>query len=106
MDAVEQVVRNVWDQLPEPICSALSAVHIVITEKADELPDAPPDWNGRYVGTTIEADEDELIALPEGTLYLCAPNLKAEQDAMSVFLHEVGHALGLDEVEVADLGLE
>ncbi len=74
----------------------------------------PSDCKGLFLGEAMEhEDEDgegdntdtETVSLPEGFIILVASNLADEKEAALVLLHEVGHALGLDEAGVAALGL-
>jgi len=70
----------------------------------------PEDFRGVYDGTTIEgvdedAGEDAPAPPPTGTIYLNAANLRTPEDVSVTLYHEVGHALGLDEDEVAALNL-
>ena len=76
------------------------------------------DCKGLFIGEPLEpemdADPDDVedgelatgeMLDPEGFIVLCANNLANEEEASLVFLHEIGHALGMDEAEVAKLGL-
>lgn len=76
-------------------------------------PNIPDDTKGMFLGEPMESEEDkdeegedtETVSLPEGFIILVAANLADEKEAAIVLLHEVGHALGLDEAGVAQLGL-
>ena len=50
-------------------------------------------------------DEDQPSDPPHGVIFLVATNITNKNEAMQVLMHEVGHALGLDEQEVAALDL-
>lgn len=71
------------------------------------------DAKGCFIGDprelTSDADpgeeEPEVKYDAEGYIVMCASNIADKSEAMLVFLHEVGHALGLDEDEVKELGL-
>ena len=104
-------------RLPEMIPHALDGVRIVREptpshELAEAAPlDTPPDALGFFHGRTIH-DEELSGELPP-TVYLFRRNLEriaADRGELSheiriTLLHEIGHALGLDEDEVAAMGL-
>jgi len=117
---VRTIVEAFTAELPEAIGEALEHVKIYYLASAAELPaDAieqcselgvrfGPEEPGMYLGTTIEGfDQDDSADAdkPVGSVYLNAGQLPDEASVITVLLHEIGHALGLDEEEVADLGL-
>lgn len=71
----------------------------------------PADTKGCFIGEPLETEDAEGDDPPEvkydaeGTIVFCASNIADKDEAVLVFLHEVGHALGLDEDEVKELGL-
>jgi predicted Zn-dependent protease with MMP-like domain len=73
----------------------------------------PADCKGCFLGDPMEktddsdpdADDSDVVYDPEGTIIFCANNIESPDAAVLVFLHEVGHALGLGEDEVKELGL-
>lgn len=78
--------------------------------------DAPPGVRGVFLGrqaATVDGAEidealiDDAAALvpPRGFVFLVAENLADADDVRATLLHEIGHALGLDESQVAELGL-
>lgn len=74
---------------------------------ADEL---AATTKGCFLGAPMETEEsedgpDEIVALPEGSIILVAENFRDQEEVQLVVLHEVGHALGYDEDEIARLGL-
>lgn len=100
-----EVVAEIGANTPEPIRAALASVDVVICLKP--FGSMPSDIRGMYDGdfSSSTDDEGENHEPPVGTIYLVAANLADKADARTVFLHEIGHALGLDEHEVAGLGL-
>ena len=113
----DAVVEETFAGLPELFRRALDGVRIVreptpSPELAEAAPpDTPPDALGVFHGRTIH-DEELSGELPP-TVYLFRRNLEriaADRDELSheiriTLLHEIGHALGLDEDEVAAMGL-
>ncbi len=103
---VVQVVLEVADGTPEPIAEALLLVQVLVVSKAWKPSNIPDDARGMYEGTFPSGMDDELVMEPpEGRIFLVADNLQDKDDARTVLLHEMAHALGLDETEVAGLGL-
>lgn len=74
--------------------------------------DIVADAKGVFIGDPAEhepeAEEGDLDGLkyePEGYIVFISSNIVDADEAVLVFLHEVGHALGMDEREVTELGL-
>ncbi len=73
----------------------------------------PADCKGVFIGDPRELmsdsdpgeEEPEVKYDAEGYIVMCANNIADPDEALLVFLHEVGHALGLDEDDVKELGL-
>jgi predicted Zn-dependent protease with MMP-like domain len=73
----------------------------------------PADCKGLFFGDPMEktedtdpdAEESDVVYDPEGCIIFCASNIEDTDAAVLVFLHEVGHALGLSESEVGELGM-
>lgn len=113
-DEVLAVVTRTARKLPADVVRLLDEqflrVAVCESESDPDLEGVPFElgFRGLYVGTQLsdEDDEGDEASEPEGTIYLCASNLADHDDAEQVFLHELGHALGLSEVEVEALGLE
>jgi len=103
---VIEVLREVAAATPEPVAAALSDVEVVVCKSPWKKIGMTDDARGMYFGTFETSSDDELeIEKPEGVIYLVADNLTDKDDARAVLLHEMAHALGLDEHEVAGLGL-
>jgi predicted Zn-dependent protease with MMP-like domain len=102
--------------LPEEILAVLRDVEIIVVDSpaAPELRhvrDADGnllgDFLGFYSGTAIAGDDaEEVHAAPLGIIWLNAAQLHDEEEVSTTLYHEIGHALGLTEDEVAALGLE
>jgi predicted Zn-dependent protease with MMP-like domain len=119
-DSLEEVEVLVCES-PEDATRALltDARELAAEEKremtADEVAEltVPADCKGLFFGDPMEktedsdpdAEESEVVYDPEGYVIFCASNIPDTDAAVLVFLHEVGHALGLSESEVSELGL-
>jgi predicted Zn-dependent protease with MMP-like domain len=114
---IEQDIRTIVEtaiaELPEQVQEALDEVSIIVVENAHDevLPkdtEWPEDFRGCYIGTTIEGDDDDEIEAerPVGTIYLNLENLQSQDDVLQTLFHEIGHATGLSEQDVENLGLE
>ncbi len=116
----EAIVDDVMDSIEEEIAEALSDVTVYVVEgRADpELRTAiknagmeraaiQRDFRGVYLGTTARAlsSDDEVPELPEGSIVLNALALTDAAEVRDTLAHEMGHALGLTEEEVENLGL-
>lgn len=122
---LEEAAQGFMRGLPDPVIDALSDVELVIAEdvqKAASLlkeelgddfnpADMPEDCKGLFIGSPTEieesdeSEEEEIVYYPEGFVVLCANNIETESEGLVVLMHEVGHALGMDEEEVTKLGL-
>lgn len=106
IEHVIQVVREVSDATPDAVRACMQKVDVVVLLTPWKEIGMPDDVRGMYEGTFPSEVDDELeIEPPEGTIYLVCDNLQDKADARAVLLHEMAHALGLDETEVAGLGL-
>lgn len=117
----ELVVEQVIAELPEGIRDALAdvTVYTVDGSKDPELKAAiknaglaraliQPTFRGLYLGTTARVKDDDAqtgVPMPKGSIVLCAPALESFADVRDTLAHEIGHALGMSEAEVEDLGL-
>lgn len=94
---------------PEIAFTELS--ELLDTEDGQPIDPIPADCKGVFVGEPLEReDEDEeseheTVSLPNGVICIVASNIKDGEEAVLVCLHEIGHALGMDEDEVKALGL-
>lgn len=101
---VQEVVEEVTGDLPDGIILALLDVDVHVC--VGPLPGIAHDARGAYLGTFPEVgNEDEPASPGNGHILLIADRLTNKDEARSTFLHEIAHALGLDEIEVAELGL-
>lgn len=125
VDELEVMAQKFMSGLPGPVIEALTDVELVIVDEpskavamlqeeiGDEFKaeDMPGDCKGVFVGSPTEieesdeSEEEEIVYYPEGFVVLCANNIESEKEGLMVLMHEVGHALGMDEEEVAKLGL-
>lgn len=116
-DEFDAIVEETLERLPDMFRRAIAHMRIVreptpAPELAEGAPlDTPPDALGLFVGPTIH-DVDGEAELP-ATIYLFRRNLERlvgdagalGREVRITLLHEIGHALGLDEDEVAAMGL-
>jgi len=116
----DELAAQVMDACDEAIAEALADVAVYVVDGRDdpdlkaairyaEMPRAAVrrDFRGLYLGTTaraLEADE-EVPALPYGSIVLNCQVLEGLEDLRDTLAHEMGHALGLTEEEVENLGL-
>jgi predicted Zn-dependent protease with MMP-like domain len=83
----------------------LAVLRRAVAESGMQAVSIPQDFRAVFLGAPIGDDEEEE-ELPDGVIVLNASKLRDVQDVLDTLLHEYGHALGLDEDEVAALGLE
>ena len=121
---VEDVVNQVvGEELPDEWADALAGITIhvaasradvgvlraAVAESGQKAVRIPRDFRGLFMGTPVDpaADlDDEETAGPVGVVVLNAAMLESPDDVQDTLIHEFGHALGLDEDEIAALGLE
>jgi predicted Zn-dependent protease with MMP-like domain len=119
----ENCVDQVMDAIDEEIAEALGDVQVYVVEgRADpelkaairyaEMPNAlvRRDFRGLYLGTTARAlssaaGDDVTPQLPYGSIVLNCQAVEGLEDVRDTLAHEMGHALGLSEEEVENLGL-
>lgn len=133
LQELTEIAYALMAEMPEPIITALSDVELMVCETpkdaADELSaeakqDAEFEFSaedaaevsaleckGVFVGAPTEvedsdeSEEEEIVYYPDGFIVLIASNIESAEEAKAVLMHEVGHALGMDEAEVQQLGL-
>lgn len=113
IDDVTRISDELVNNLPPTVQHAITLIEIVVVENelSPELEFLPRGigFRGLYRGTQITDEDEEGESedpVPDGTIYLCAGNLSDAEDVKKVLLHEIGHALGLSEYDVENLGLE
>lgn len=123
MTKLAEYVGHAWHSLPEKVLEHLQDVNVMIcrdpahaTEEMNkEFEGEPPfaaDVKGAFMGEPMETEEsstddeeNEVVYFPDGYVFIIASNVADEKEGVAVFLHEIGHALGMDEEEVSQLGL-
>lgn len=116
----ESIVDQVMDSIPPEIDEALIDVTVFVVDGRDdpELREAirhaemerasvSRDFRGLYLGITARALDpgDEVPQLPEGSIVINCQTVATPEDVRDTLAHEMGHALGLTEEEVENLGL-
>jgi predicted Zn-dependent protease with MMP-like domain len=87
----------------------LEVLRAAVKESGQGRVAIPQNFRAVYLGTPLDPavdDESDDVELPKGVIVLNASMLRNEQDVLDTLLHEIGHALGYDEDEIAALGLE
>jgi predicted Zn-dependent protease with MMP-like domain len=124
IEKLAEIVGHAWHELPHKIVRNLADVDVLVCRDpahaaatlAEEYEDIdadgiPVDCKGVFVGEPMEVEESdeteegEVVLFPNGSIVMVASNIANDEEAILVFLHEAGHALGLDEEEVKQLGL-
>lgn len=116
----EAIVDDVMDAIDEEIAEALADVTVYVVDGREdpelrtaikaagmERAAVSRDFRGLYLGTTARAlsSDDEVPELPEGSIVLNCQALSDAAEVRDTLAHEMGHALGLSEEEVENLGL-
>lgn len=117
----ETCVDQVMDALDEEIAAALADVQVYVVEgRADpelkaairyaEMRNAlvSRNFRGLYLGTTarsLDDDDGAALPLPYGSIVINCEAVAGLDDVRDTMAHEMGHALGLSEEEVENLGL-
>lgn len=126
VDQVRAAADHWLEELPQHVHDALELVTVQVV---DEPPADRPDARAIFIGQQQQGDPEdcddhdagawydfnaqgelELLMLGDavparGVIVLVAPNLASPDEAWIALAHETGHALGMDEDEVAELGL-
>jgi len=127
LEELTEVVARFAGGLPKPIGMQLRGVDVILCETPDKataelqeivegddggaMEPIAADCKGVFIGEPLEredsddTEEMETIALPEGVIAMVASNIQSPEEGVLVLLHEIGHALGMDEEEVKQLGL-
>lgn len=103
--------------LPEEIQRVLDGVVVIVVAdhrdpkirnvRDDEDQALAADFLGFYDGFALEGDDDEAeTPPPQGAIYINAVQHFTSDEVTRTLHHEIGHALGLSDDEVAALGLE
>lgn len=93
------------------VCEDPAEANAEINHLYEKGEDFAADAKGAYVGDPMvleestDSEEDEIVYEPEGHIVLIASNIKDADELALVLMHEMGHALGMDEDEVKALGL-
>jgi len=111
--ATEEIERT-RSELPDPIRHALNEVATVLEEfpsPAHEADGVDSDQLGLFEGadaTDTGSPQMPRIVLWLGNLWdMCEADEDAfRQEVRITFLHEIGHYLGLDEIDLSERGLE
>jgi predicted Zn-dependent protease with MMP-like domain len=111
--ATEEIERT-RSELPDPIRLALNEVATVLEEfpsPAHEADGVDSDQLGLFEGadaTDTGSPQIPRIVLWLGNLWdMCEADEDAfRQEVRITFLHEIGHYLGLDEIDLSERGLE
>jgi len=117
----DRVVQDALAELPEPVAQAVANIPVLVEEMPDleELtqssPPLSPTTLGLFLGTPPSAQSVlDPVELEQARIVLFKRNLERafpgrdhlKDEIVTTVLHEVGHALGLDEDELVERGLE
>lgn len=124
---LESAAQGFMNGLPAQIIDALADVELVLSDDRDKVirllkkelgadfdeAELLADCKGIFVGCPTEVEEtdtddnsvEEVTYFPEGHLVLLAGNIENKEEGLLVLMHEIGHALGMNEAEVKEMGL-
>lgn len=127
LERATAIVAKFAEGLPKEIVAQLGDVEIIVcqdpatayaelselitTEDGEPLDQIEATQKGVFVGEPMEIEDNDgegehvIETLPNGVIAVIASNIENDEEVVTVFLHEIGHALGLDEEGVAELGL-
>jgi len=114
----ERLVRRALRRLPPVIQQAMENVAIVVEDWPDEQTvadmglDSPRDLFGLYYGVPLAErgvggdswEPDRIVLYQRPIEAACATDEEMVQEVRTTVLHEVGHFLGMSEVDLARLG--
>lgn len=101
-------VAELLGELPRQVHDMLEHVSCQVLDRppSTEPPDTKAMFVGRQqLGAPEDGDDDDEIEPAHGTILLFSENLAGWVQAQMAVMHEIAHALGLDENDVAELGL-
>lgn len=125
-DTAVQIAKEFSEQLPDTVAADLEDVEVMVCANREravarlnevvqgdplELDEIPANAKGIFIGSPAtrepsdESEEEEVIELASGFVVLLVDQIDDVDACKLVLLHEFGHALGLDEEEIADMGL-
>lgn len=117
---IEELLVSMIDQLPAPLAEALVNVPILLEDlPSDDIlfsedPPLDPLTLGLFVGTPVTeesvfnqpADLTRILLFRKNIERVAADREKLEEELWITLKHEIGHYWGLDEEELAEMGLE
>lgn len=125
-DTAVAIAKEFSEQLPDTIAADLEDVEVLVCANREravtrlneviqgdviELEEIPFDTKGIFIGSPAtrevseDNDEEEVIELASGFVVIIVDQIADVESCKLVLLHEFGHALGMDEDEISDLGL-
>ncbi len=113
IDAIEEMALSVLDSLPPSVADAVGAVPVVLEARPHPGivedgfdPRAVGLFEGAIAFGDVVADRPvRIVVFYANLIASCRDEAELEEQLRVTILHEIGHALGLDEDEVDALGL-
>jgi predicted Zn-dependent protease with MMP-like domain len=113
VDAIEAMAESVLESLPPSVADAVGSIPVVLEARphAGVVEDGfDPRAVGLFEGATAFGDmiadrPVRIVVFYANLLATCRDDAELEEQLRITILHEIGHALGLDEDEVDALGL-